>query len=99
MLSKQVAPEFPHYSRRSLLGLGAGALLTSATAAVPSADDVGTATADPLLDQWTWVKAQQVMNPRLAYFDTASFAPTTRAALAAEYRAQEALHTDVQDFY
>ena len=99
MLSKQVAPELPHYSRRSLLGLSAGALLTSATAAVPSADDADTASADPLLDQWTWVKAQQVINPRLAYFDTASFAPTTRAALAAEYRAQEALHTDVQDFY
>lgn len=99
MPGKPLSPELPQYSRRSLLGLGAGGLVTSAIAAVPSADDADIATADPLVDQWTWAKAQQVVNPRLAYFDTASFAPTTRAALAMEYRAQEALHTDVQDFY
>lgn len=96
--------ELPQYSRRSvlstgLLGLSAGTLMSSGHAALPSSDDSPTAAADPLTDQWSWVKAQQVLNSRLAYFDTASFGPTTRAALAAEYRAQEALHTDIQDFY
>ena len=40
-----------------------------------------------------------MLNPRWAYFDTASAGPATRAVLAAEYRALEAVHADEQEFY
>lgn len=51
------------------------------------------------LDPWGRARTQLVLNPRLAYFDTAQFAPSSRAVLASEYRAQEALHTDPGAFY
>lgn len=55
--------------------------------------------ADFEVDTWSWVKAQQVLDPRWAYFDTASFAPTTRAVMAAEYRANEQLNNDPVEFW
>lgn len=107
MTDDHSAADSSSVSRRQLLTGGVASLsaawLPSGQTAMPSGDDTSlgapTAMADPLTDQWSWVKAQQVLNSRLAYFDTATFGPTTRAALAAEYRAQEALHTDTQEFY
>lgn len=50
-------------------------------------------------DPWSSARSQLVLNPRLAYFDTAQFGPSLRAVLASEYRAQETLHTDPAGFY
>lgn len=67
----------------------------SAHSATPDAADEARLDVNP----WTRARTQLVLNPRLAYFDTAGFGPSSRAVLAAQYRAQELLHTDPQAFY
>lgn len=85
------------FSRRDVLQ-GVGTVLATGTAGqvngASSSDDDS-----PIEDPWTRARTQLVLNPRLAYFDTAQFAPSSRAVLASEYRAQEALHTDPFGFY
>jgi selenocysteine lyase/cysteine desulfurase len=87
------------YSRRhALIGLGALAgsdLLANGAHTPPATADDDAVTVDP----WTRARAQLVLNPRLAYFDTAQFGPCMRAVLATVYRAEEALHTDPGAFY
>ncbi|MGC3981352.1 MAG: aminotransferase class V-fold PLP-dependent enzyme [Steroidobacteraceae bacterium] len=85
------------YSRRHLLQLGAlagGSLIGKPIFSASAATDSGS---EP--DPWNSARTQLVLNPRLAYFDTAQFAPSSRAVLASEYRAQESLHTDPDAFY
>lgn len=50
-------------------------------------------------DPWTRARAQLVLSSRLAYLDTAQFGPSSRAVIASEYRAREALHTDPYGFF
>ncbi len=75
--------------------LGSSLLTGSAMAA-------STDTPDDLLyefDPWTRARAQLVLSSRLAYMDTAMFGPASRAVMASEYRAREALQTDPGAFY
>ncbi len=51
------------------------------------------------LDMWQRSRAQWLVNPRLAYFDNASFVPMNRAVLAAQYRSLEAFNSDPSGFY
>jgi isopenicillin-N epimerase len=85
------------YSRRhalAALGTLAGSQwLPSASRAAADVEDT-----EPT-DPWSRARTQLVLNPRLAYFDTAQFGPTTRAVLANVYRAEEALHSDPGAFY
>jgi selenocysteine lyase/cysteine desulfurase len=74
---------------------GSQLLPTSMRAASISSDDDSDVNADP----WSHARAQLVLNPRLAYFDTAQFGPTTRGVLASVYRAGETLHTDPGAFF
>lgn len=85
-------------SRRRLLASAAAAVTAAAT---PTGGAVAQSALAPSTspDLWRQASEQWVMNPRLAYFDTARFAPGTRAMLAAEYRASEALHHDPQAFF
>jgi len=43
---------------------------------------------------WAWVRAQQVIDPGLAYLDTAGGGPVLRAALVTQYRNLESLSLD-----
>ncbi len=83
-------------SRRQLLQLGMGGVSAAAFAQVATNPDSAAVTAP---EQWTALRGQLMLNPRWAYFDTASAGPATRAVLAAEYRALEAVHADEQEFY
>lgn len=88
----------PSSRRRALVQLGVGLVgssLGAAHSATPETAGEGRAETNP----WTRTRTQLVLNPRLAYFDTARFGPSSRAVLAAQYRAQELLHTDPQAFY
>ncbi|HEX2584693.1 MAG TPA: aminotransferase class V-fold PLP-dependent enzyme [Steroidobacteraceae bacterium] len=86
-------------SRRQALAMGiagAGAAI-SATVRAQMVSDADSSSS--LAAPWQALRAQLVLNPKLAYFDTATAGPATRAVLAAEYRALESLHTEEQDFY
>ncbi len=83
------------FTRRQALQLGLGILSATAIAQTASSSESTSSTSEV----WNALRAQLVLNPRIAYFDTATAGPTTRAVLATEYRAMEALHTDEQDFY
>ncbi len=86
-------------SRRRALGhLGALVGTLSSGLALSADSVIGEQTADEL-NPWSRARAQLVLNPRLAYFDTAQFGPSLRSVLVSEYRAQEALHTDPIGFY
>lgn len=88
-------PDDRAYSRRRLLaGLAAGA-------ALPAALNSTAAGAEPPVSSaalWNWARAQQVINPRLAYLDTASIGPALRSVLVAQYRAEETFNTDVRAY-
>jgi selenocysteine lyase/cysteine desulfurase len=92
--------------RRALsqLGLGlVGSLIGSlGMRRAQAARDVSAAAVDDTrfeADPWTRARNQLVLNPRLAYFDTAQFGPSSRAVIASQYRAQEALQSDPAAFY
>jgi len=80
-------------SRRQILALGLGGATTVAFA------QTATNSTSSSNERWSELRGQLLLNPRWAYFDTASSGPATRAVLAAEYRALEALHADEQEFY
>ena len=86
-------------SRRRLLQLGMSGVSAAAVAQVPTTPDAPGSTSVPATEQWTTLRAQLTLNPQWAYFDTATAGPITRAVLAAEYRALEAMHADQQEFY
>jgi len=95
------APQPNHlarYSRRQAMAMGLasiGAAVSSTVSAQLSSD----ASSSSSSAAWLALRGQLVLNPKLAYFDTATAGPATRAVLAAEYRALESLHTEEQDFY
>jgi selenocysteine lyase/cysteine desulfurase len=74
--------------------------LLAALGAAPTVPLLGNvATAQPSLPDssrklWEWVRTQQVLDPQLAWLDTARVGPTLRSVLVNEYRAREALNTD-----
>lgn len=81
------------FSRRHLLaGFAAGAAFPLASSSAGGEPPVSSTAL------WTWARAQQVINPRLAYLDTASVGPTLRSVLVAQYRAEEAFSTDVRAY-
>lgn len=69
------------------------------TSRVTAADLGGANEIRSELDPWALARAQLVLNSRLAYFDTAQFGPISRAVIAGEYRAREALQTDPYGFF
>jgi isopenicillin-N epimerase len=85
----------PH-SRRYFLGaLGASSLApTIVSAATFSAANV------PYVSRelWQWMRAQLVLDPALAWLDTARFGPTLRAVMAQEYRGRERQSVDFQRY-
>jgi selenocysteine lyase/cysteine desulfurase len=80
------------FSRRRLL---AGTLSSAAIVNLAAQESDSN---EPIRN-WTQLRTQWVFNPRLAYFDTARIAPSTRAMLVAEYRALESLHSDPLGFF
>jgi selenocysteine lyase/cysteine desulfurase len=108
---KSIAPDFiaplsKPLTRRQALGLGGLSLggLSAATLAQTSQQTSATTSRTQLAvpsadEQWNILRGQLMLNPRWAYFDTATAGSATRAVLAAEYRALEALHTDEHEFY
>ena len=86
----------PFLSRRQALLLGLSGISSLALGQESTATSgVNNASSE----DWASLRAQLTLNPRWAYFDTATAGPATRAVLAAEYRALEASHADEQEFY
>ncbi len=83
-------------SRRFFLGaLGASSLAPAMGAAASfSAANV------PYVSRelWQWVRAQLVLDPALAWLDTARFGPTLRAVMAQEYRSRERQSADFRGY-
>ena len=84
------------YSRRAFLGaLGASSIATSVA---------GAATFTPGLvpgitrELWSWYRAQLVIEPGLAWLDTARFGPTLRAVMSREYRERERQSLDFTEY-
>ena len=74
-------------SRREFLGvLGAGSVLPSLAAGQTFSSANVPATSREL---WSWTRAQLVLEPGLAWLDTAGFGPALRAVMAREYRSRE----------
>jgi len=74
-------------SRRALIGaLGASALLPSLSGAQTFTSANVPAGSREL---WNWVRAQLVLDPDLAWLDTAGSGPSLRAVMAREYRSRE----------
>lgn len=88
----------PLLSRRALIGaFGAAAAALGpdvAAGQVYSADRVPGITRF----RWSWAGAQLVLDPGLLWFDTATFGPTLRAALAHQYRQLENQSLDFRRF-
>lgn len=83
-------------SRREFLGvLGAGALLPAA-----AAGQTFTASDVPVTSRelWTWMRTQLVLQPGLAWLDTAGFGPALRAVMVREYRSRERQSLDFAAF-
>jgi len=75
------------YSRRAFLGaLGASSIATSVAGAATFTPGVVPGISKEL---WSWYRAQLVIEPGLAWLDTARFGPTLRAVMSREYRERE----------
>lgn len=83
-------------SRRALLGgLGASALLPGLGGARSfPADSVPAGTRE----LWGWVRAQLVLDPSLAWLDTAGSGPALRAVMVREYRSRERQSQDFRRY-
>lgn len=83
-------------SRRSLLA--ATLATTAGMASLTSADRAVAQGSEPPLsarELWQWVRTQPVFDTQIAYFDSASVAPTWRASMATEYRARESQSLEI----
>ncbi len=88
----------PLFSRRAMLGaLGAVAALGQSGLARAQTYTPGGV---PSIDRyrWAWARAQLVLQPGVAWFDTASFGPTLRAVLVRTYRHLEGQSLDFHEF-
>jgi isopenicillin-N epimerase len=83
-------------SRRTLLGaLGASALLPSlGTAQTFSAASVPAGSRE----LWEWMRAQLVLDPDLAWLDTAGSGPALRAVMVREFRSRERQSEDFRRY-
>ena len=81
-------------SRRDVLGLGAGSAFALATPAVAAQQALPSSSRQ----LWSWARSQQVLEPGLAWFDTARMGPTLRGVLVNEYRARELLNMDFREY-
>lgn len=78
----------PTLTRRDLLA-GATVLASLGAAGGVSAQSALPELPATTRELWQWVRTQPVMEPLLAYLDTAVGGPTWRVAMANEYRARE----------
>jgi selenocysteine lyase/cysteine desulfurase len=86
----------PPVSRRALIGaLGASALLSSSIrAATFPTDSVPTGSRE----LWAWIRSQLVLDPELAWLDTAGSGPALRAVMVREYRHRERQSQDFRHY-
>lgn len=86
----------PDATRRQLLRVAAGgaALATLPPAGAQSVIEPPASSRE----LWQWVRLQPAIEPRIAYFDSATLGPTWRAAMANEYRARESSSVHVARF-
>jgi len=77
----------PTLTRRSVL-TGATALAALSVTQPSTGQSLPELPSTPK-ELWQWVRTQPVMEPLLAFLDTAVGGPTWRAAMASEYRARE----------
>ncbi len=83
-------------SRRDFLGvLGTGSLLPG-LAAGQTFTDVGVPSSSRAL--WDWLRAQLVLEPGLAWLDSAAFGPTLRASLGQGFRSREQQSSDFEAY-
>lgn len=79
------------YSRRQLVSGLAG---LSALSAAPTGNGASAEMPLSAAELWNWVRAQQLLNPKLVYLDTATLGPNPRSLMVAQYRAEEAFNSD-----
>jgi len=86
----------PPVSRRALIGaLGASALLpATARAATFPTGSVPTGSRE----LWAWIQSQLVLDPGLAWLDTAGSGPSLRAVMVREYRHRERQSEDFRRY-
>jgi isopenicillin-N epimerase len=75
--------------------LGTGSLLPG-LAAGQAFTDAGVPSSSRAL--WDWLRAQLVLEPGLAWLDSASFGPTLRASLGRGFRAREQQSSDFESY-
>lgn len=85
---------FPTLTRRDLFTSAAGAVAIAAAGSAQAAPDLPTSSRE----LWRWVRTQPVLDLHSAYLDTASVGPTSRAAMAAEYRARDSQSFSIARF-
>src|SRR5262245_59501054 len=83
-------------SRRAFLGaLGASSIATSVAGAATFTPGIVPVVSREI---WNWYRAQLVIEPGLAWLDTARFGPTLRAVMSREYRNRELQSLDFAEF-
>lgn len=82
--------DFPRFTRRELLA-GAAALTATGSVQAQSLPELPSTSKE----LWQWVRTQPVIEPLIAYFDSAAAGPTWRVSMANEYRAREMQSTQV----
>jgi selenocysteine lyase/cysteine desulfurase len=83
-------------SRRAFLGaLGASSIAGSVAGAATFTPGIVPVVSREI---WSWYRAQLVIEPGLAWLDTARFGPTLRAVLSREYRNREQQSLDFDRF-
>jgi selenocysteine lyase/cysteine desulfurase len=83
-------------SRRAFLGaLGASSIATSVAGAATFTPGIVPVVSREI---WNWYRAQLVIDPGLAWLDTARFGPTLRAVMSREYRNRELQSLDFAQF-
>lgn len=89
-------PALAGLSRRELLtALGAGSAVAVASPALRAQPQE---LPDSSRQMWAYARSQQVLEPGLAWLDTARMGPTLRGVLVNEYRAREALNMDFAEY-
>jgi selenocysteine lyase/cysteine desulfurase len=85
--TQSIPADAPALTRRDLL-TGAAALTSLGAAGTASSQSLPELPSTPK-ELWQWVRTQPVIEPFIAYLDSAVGGPTWRASMANEYRARE----------